>query len=442
MEKSVAFYNEQVRKLRELRKSTPDIPFDKVISYDEKKISWSSSLTASIDRLLFANFEPERNFDTIYRPFSKQVLYYGEKFIHRRSLTDSLFPTNDSQNITICLSSGNKGVTAITTNGFTDLHMAGDTQCFPLYYYEENEKAQLDLFNGADNSKYIRHDGITDWILKEVRGRFSGTKMINKETIFYYVYGLLHSPQYRARFADDLKKSLPRIPIVDKIEDFMLFSKIGKQLADLHLNYEQVPPAEQVKVYKSSERVDQDNYAYYSVEKMRFEKVRDENGKLVPDKSVIIYNNNIRLENIPLEAYDYIVNGKSAIEWIMERYAISTDSASGITNDPNDWSKEHQKPTYILDLLLSIINLSLQTNKLVDQLPTLPFALDASKHEASKQREKKSTSEDHEAPKDIYVDKTNPQGAQYVFNGPVNIYQIDTIHNENDDHSQHLNLKK
>ena len=452
MEKSVAFYNEQVRKLRELRKSTPDIPFDKVISYDEKKISWSSSLTASIDRLLFANFEPERNFDTIYRPFSKQVLYYGEKFIHRRSLTDSLFPTNDSQNITICLSSGNKGVTAITTNGFTDLHMAGDTQCFPLYYYEENEKAQLDLFNGADNNKYIRHDGITDWILKEVRSRFSGTKMITKETIFYYVYGLLHSPQYRTRFADDLKKSLPRIPIVDKIEDFMLFSKIGKQLADLHLNYEQVPPAEQVKVFMNNCPVSKEQlqtwfaepngeellkkaYPYYSVEKMRFEKVRDEKGKLVPDKSVIIYNNNIRLENIPLEAYEYIVNGKSAIEWIMERYAISTDSASGITNDPNDWSKEHQKPTYILDLLLSIINLSLQTNKLVDQLPSLPFAIDAPKHEASKQQDIKTNNNNKKK-----HHKNKNHGVTYNFHGPVTIYKVDTINNDKDDHSQHLTM--
>ena len=164
----------------------------------------------------------------------------------------------------------------------------------------------------------------------------------------------------------------------------MLFSKIGKQLADLHLNYEQVPPAEQVKVCMNNCPVSKEQlqtwfaepdgeellkkaYPYYSVEKMRFEKVRDENGKLVPDKSVIIYNNNIRLENIPLEAYDYIVNGKSAIEWIMERYAITTDSASGITNDPNDWSKEHKNPTYILDLLQSIISLSLQTNELVAQ---------------------------------------------------------------------------
>ena len=104
---------------------------------------------------------------------------------------------------------------------------------------------------------------------------------------------------------------------------------------------------------------------------MRFAKVRDDNGKLVPDKTKIVYNNFITFENIPLAAYDYIVNGKSAIEWLMERYAITTDTASGIRNNPNDWSREHQNPTYIFDLMQSIISLSLQTNTLVSQLPKL-----------------------------------------------------------------------
>ena len=362
------------------------------LSKDETKISWTVNLKKFVSENKEIPYDSSAYVESEYRPYTKMQLYYERNLIERPGIWRTLIPNEEKANQILAVSGigGSKAFSIGITNIIPNLHLAENGQYFPLYWYEENEKAQRTLFDEASDDKYIRHDGITDWILKEVRSRFSGTKMINKETIFYYVYGLLHSPQYRTRFADDLKKSLPRIPIVDKIEDFMLFSKIGKQLADLHLNYEQVPPAEQVKVYKSSERIDQDNYAYYSVEKMRFEKVRDENGKLVPDKSVIIYNNNIRLENIPLEAYEYIVNGKSAIEWIMERYAISTDSASGITNDPNDWSKEHQKPTYILDLLLSIINLSLQTNKLVDQLPSLPFALDAPKHEASKQQDNKT----------------------------------------------------
>ena len=428
--KAIDYYNRQRENIANSAQS------DVII--DRKKISWDESLMNSCRANRTITFEPGLIYTASYRPFCKQFIYYHKVMIQRTYQMPKSFPSNDYSNILLCVpgAGSTKIFQPLATNIMPDLGYNAGCQCFPLYWYEENEKSQRTLFDEATDDKYIRHDGITDWILKEVRGRFSGTKMITKETIFYYVYGLLHSPQYRTRFADDLKKSLPRIPIVDKIEDFMLFSKIGKQLADLHLNYEQVPPAEQVKVYKSSERVDQDNYAYYSVEKMRFEKVRDENGKLVPDKSVIIYNNNIRLENIPLEAYDYIVNGKSAIEWIMERYAISTDSASGITNDPNDWSKEHQKPTYILDLLLSIINLSLQTNKLVDQLPSLPFAIDAPKHEASKQQDNKANNNNK---KKHHKNKNNR--VTYYFHGPVTIYKVDTINNDRDDHSQHLTLK-
>ena len=160
----------------------------------------------------------------------------------------------------------------------------------------------------------------------------------------------------------------------------MAFYKAGKALAELHLNYEQVPPSPDVTatiadaVYK--EPTDDAPFGYtkydhYYVDKMVFPKVRNEAGKLVPDKSRIIYNGNITIENIPAKAYEYIVNGKSAIEWIMERYAVTQDSKSLITNDPNDWSKAHGNPPYIYDLLLSVINLSVQTVDIVNSLPKL-----------------------------------------------------------------------
>ena len=211
--------------------------------------------------------------------------------------------------------------------------------------------------------------------MKEVRSRFGNSKAITKEHIFYYVYGLLHSPQYRERFAADLKKSLPRIPIVDTVQDFMAFYKAGKELADLHPNYEQVSPSDDVVVHVA-DAVYSESYTkfeHFAVEKMAFGKVRNEAGKLVADKSRIIYNGNITIENIPAKAYEYIVNGKSAIEWIMERYQITIDKASQIKNDPNDWSREHDNPTYIFDLLLSVINLSVQTVDIVNNLPKLNF---------------------------------------------------------------------
>ena len=256
------------------------------------------------------------------------------------------------------------------------------TQCFPLYWYEESKNRQRGLFDEETGDKYIRHDGITDWILKEVRTRY-GTKSITKEMIFYYVYGLLHSEDYRTRFAADLKKSLPRIPIVDRVEDFMDFYNAGKQLADLHLNYEHVAPHPDVVVkgYRQvtmatrrdpvnggfiEDTTNPEDYDYFRVyDKMRF--------KSKQDKSVIIYNGNITVENIPQKAYDYVVNGKSAIEWIVERYAETQDKKSLIKNNANDWSREHHKPRYILDLLLSVINVSTQTVDIVKGLPKLKF---------------------------------------------------------------------
>ena len=160
----------------------------------------------------------------------------------------------------------------------------------------------------------------------------------------------------------------------------MAFYKAGKALADLHLNYEQVPPSPDVEVRIADavfveptpeEPFGYTQYDHYSVDKMTFPKVRNEAGKLVADKSCIIYNSNITIENIPVKAYEYVVNGKSAIEWIMERYAITQDSKSLIINDPNTWSREHNNPTYIYDLLLSVINLSVQTVDIVNSLPKL-----------------------------------------------------------------------
>lgn len=367
------------------------------ISTDEKKISWTVNLKKDQAKGAKHNFEKSAFVESSYRPFNRIWLYYHRPFIERPGIFNSFYLMTDA-NPTICFSAA-KTPTALITNEHPNYHYIGDTQCFPLYWYEENKNPQASLFDDAETNRYIRRDGITDWILKEVRNRFGGSRAITKEHIFYYVYGLLHSKQYRERFADDLKKSLPRIPIVDNVQDFMAFYKAGKELADLHLNYEQginvqatgqdgdyaffatmpmlahrffgVKVSGDIDIWQS-EWTDV-IYQHFAVEKMRFAKVRDENGKLVADKSKIIYNGHITIENIPFKAYEYIVNGKSAIEWIMERYAVTQDSKSLIVNDPNDWSKEHNKPRYILDLLLSVVNLSVQSIEIINSLPKLTF---------------------------------------------------------------------
>ena len=259
-----------------------------------------------------------------------------------------------------------KDFTCIITDQLPDLELIGKSQCFPLYWYKEKEVQQLSLFDAAaaDGKCYERHEAITDWILKEVRQRYNAPNF-TREMIFYYVYGLLHSADYRSRFAADLKKSLPRIPLVDKAEDFLKFYKAGKELADLHLHYEQVKPYPGVMVEGDRPLTHTEaDYDFYRVtDKMRF--------RSKEDKSTIFYNGHLTVTGIPAEAYGYVVNGKSAIEWIVERYAVTTDKKSLIRNDANDWAREHRQPRYILDLLLSVIQVSLETQRIVQGLPRL-----------------------------------------------------------------------
>ena len=212
------------------------------------------------------------------------------------------------------------------------------------------------FFESETDSDCIRRDGISDFGLALAQKAYG--KNVKKEDIFFYVYGYLHYPGYRESFAADLKKMLPRVSLVDEPRSFWKISKAGRELVEIHINYESVPAYHGVKVTGDRSR-------FFEVEKMRFPK-KDQ-------KDTIIYNSRITIQNIPLKAYDYVVNGKSAIEWIMERYQITTHKESGIVNNPNDWAKEVGNPKYILDLLLSIINVSMKTLEIVESLPEVKF---------------------------------------------------------------------
>lgn len=393
-------YNAEIKRYANEK---PTCPINEFVNMDATHISWTAILRNRATKGF--TFPDSISYDcdriACYRPFVKSNLYFDKYFNENIGLSPHIFPKAQVPNKAIVVSgvAANKGFSSLILEHLSPLDTVEKGQGFPLYWYEENKNPQASLFDDTETNRYIRRDGVTDWILKEVRNRFGGSRAITKEHIFYYVYGLLHSSQYRERFADDLKKSLPRVPIVDNVQDFMAFYKAGKELADLHLNYEQginvqatgqdgdyaffatmpmlahrffgVKVSGDIDIWQS-EWTDV-IYQHFAVEKMRFAKVRDENGKLVADKSKIIYNGHITIENIPFKAYEYIVNGKSAIEWIMERYAVTQDSKSLIVNDPNDWSKEHNKPRYILDLLLSVVNLSVQSIEIINSLPKLTF---------------------------------------------------------------------
>ena len=354
MQAMIAFYNEQ------LGKAEP--------SMDTTKISWTRGLRKTFEKGTVLSHHPETVQIGMYRPFSKSYVYTDKFWVEYPATKERFFPTPHHKNLVIAMISpgDSKDYSCLITEYLPDLHLLGTSQCFPLYWYDEKKgEPEVSLFGTANEERWTQRDGITDWCLQEVRSRFAGAQSLTKEDIFYYVYGLLHSPDYRERFADDLRKALPRIPIMERVEEFIAFSKAGRRLAQLHLHYEDYAhEAEGVEV-DERDYTAADEYTYYTVEKMRFPK-KDE-------RHTIIYNGHIAIRNIPAEAYDYVVNGKSAIEWVMERYAVTIHKDSGIKNDPNLWSREQGKPRYILDLLLSIIHVSVETQKIVAELPKLAF---------------------------------------------------------------------
>lgn len=335
-------------------------------------VSWTDELKMYAKRgFIFEKFDDKYIVDYEYRPFCKSNIYNYKPLITRTYQTTKIFPNSEISNIVISVSGigATKEFMPFISDCLPDLGLNAACQCFPLYWYEENKEDQhtFDFEEGNADDKYIRHDGITDWILKQARNIYE--KSVEKEDIFYYVYGFLHSKEYRETYSADLKKMLPRIPLVDKKEDFWAFSKSGRALADLHLHYETVDPMEGLDVKFTGDMGDE--YEYFSVEKLRFP-AKDK-------KDTIIYNNHITISGIPEKAYEYVVNGRSAIEWILDRYQVTVDKDSGIKNDCNDYSKEHKKPRYIFDLLLSIINVSVQTVDIVNSLPKIDFEETAKK---------------------------------------------------------------
>jgi predicted helicase len=357
MKSMVDFYNSERLKIAELSGRNLLKDFNKEISSDSKKISWSVNLKKDLEKGKAHSFDKKYIITSSYRPFCKQKLYFHKPFIERPGLNDSFFPNQAVSNQVICVSpSPNDNIAVLITDSLVNFHFNGDSQCFPSFYYEERQKNSPSLFDAAVDSEYIRRDGVSDFILERAKKQYG--KNVGKEDIFYYIYGILHSPDYRTAFANDLKKMLPRIPLVEDVRDFWKFSKAGRALAELHINYESVPPYDGVQVTGESS-------GFFTVEKMRYPKKGQTDS--------IIYNSKIVVSNIPAKAYEYVVNGKSAIDWIMERYAVTINKDSGIKNDPNDWANEVGKPRYILDLLLSIINVSVQTVDIVASLPKLHF---------------------------------------------------------------------
>jgi predicted helicase len=327
-------YNEHVFKWSRLSLK-PKV--DDFVSYDDTKISWSEGLKNYLKRSVIIEYAEENLCYSIYRPFIKQYLYFDKYFNERRYQFHHIFPRKESEfeNFVICVSGigSNKPFHVLTTNLISCLDMLEKTQCFPFYTYAED---------GSD-----RRENITDWALSQFRSHYNDNS-ISKWDVFHYIYGLLHSPQYREKYAANLKRELPRIPFAP---DFRAFAAAGKKLADLHVNYEHQPEYPLKKIESPDERLN------WRVEKMRLSK----------DKTAIIYNNFLTLADIPKEASEYRLGNRSALDWIIDQYQVKTDKRSGIINDPN----RADDPQYIVRLIGKVITVSLETMKIVKGLPVI-----------------------------------------------------------------------
>lgn len=349
---------------------------------DATKIGWSWVLRGRRDKGQKGEFSASKAIVSMYRPFEKRWLYYDGFFNENRYQMPRLFPQEGAGNLVIVVKQrwSGHGQFALMVNHVPDVQSDGGTQCFPLYLYDAPEASKAEpspkqsaLFGTEGQSAPAptakRREAITAEGLAHFQSAYSGESII-REDIFYYVYGLLHSPDYHERFADNLSKELPRIPRVKTAADFWAFSQAGRKLAELHLNYESVEPFP-LKIDSGGKKLTD---ADYRVEKMRFGKGKGKD----KDLTTLHYNDKITLTGIPVEAYDYVVNGKPALDWVVERQCVKTDKDSGIVNDANDWAVETiGNPRYPLELFQRVVTVSVETMKIVRALPPLDIGSSA-----------------------------------------------------------------
>lgn len=332
--KHISDYNLEVRRLRE----SGSKQVDSLVDYS--RVKWSETLKKKLISGRTGAFDPHLITTSVYRPFVDQFLYYDELMIDRPSFFKRVIPADNVENRLLCtpVIGGRSAPWCFCTNQPVNLNLVSidATQCFPFYTYTEN---------GTH-----RRENITDWALEQFRSHYKD-KSITKWDIFYYTYALLHHPEYRTRYAANLKRELPRIPYAP---DWDAFAKAGKRLTELHVDYERQ------KEYPLERREKPGEKLNLRVEKMRLSR----------DKQTLVYNDFLALSGIPKDTYDYRLGNRSALEWVIDQYQVSTDKRSGITNDPNrDDDKE-----YILRLIGQVITVSLETVRIVNTLPDLGLA--------------------------------------------------------------------
>ncbi|HLX55832.1 MAG TPA: type ISP restriction/modification enzyme, partial [Ktedonobacteraceae bacterium] len=326
-------YNSEVGRWR--RRGSRATTVDGFVTYDDTKIKWSGTLKSYLERSQYIEFSDNKTRHSLYRPFCRQWLYFERGLVERVYQFPQILPNPEveKENNVIWLKIGSEWpMFALATNIIPDLLPQGGSQCFPYYTYAE------------DGSN--RRENITDWALAQFREKYEPD--VTKWDIFHYVYAMLHHPQYRERYAENLKRDLPHIPLLHRAEAFQACASIGRQLMELHLHYEQA------KEYPLQWIENQDVPFSYRVEKMR----------LTPDRGALAVNRSLTLAGIPQQCFAYRLGNRSALEWVIDQYQVSEDKRSGIVSDPNNLDDEE----YIVRLVGKVVTVSLETVRLVDEL--------------------------------------------------------------------------
>ncbi len=310
---------------------------DKEITTDKTKIAWVQNLkTQLIKGKKLDDFSQEKISVSLYRPFNKQYFYYERELSWSFYSMKKIFPDKSAQNVVINTSSmASRNFSCLIANEITDLQTMANTQAYPLYYYD-------DLGN--------RYNAISGYALNLFRRHYKDNA-ITEEEIFYYIYAILHHKGYLEKYKNSLAKEAPRIALS---EDFKELSVLGKELAELHLNYEN---GEMHTSVKYTTLMNAEIEGYYDVEKM------------TKKGDCILYNHNIAITKIPQKAFDYVVNGKSAIDWVIERYQKTMDKDSLIENNPNDYAGGQ----YVFELLCRVIKLSEKSMDLIEKISMKRF---------------------------------------------------------------------
>ncbi|WP_311950464.1 type ISP restriction/modification enzyme [Halomonas piscis] len=330
------------------------------IRKDPTQGKWTRGLYQFVARKYYEPFSRERVLKAQYRPFFSQWIYSSNLLNEITGRTPFVFPSPEHNNRVIQVTGTGASIpfSCLISERIPDREAISKGQCHPLYHYEPFDPGKhLGLLDDLEVvGGYVKRDAITDEALADFQAYY-GDDTITKEGIFYYVYGVLHSPAYRQKYAANLKRDGARVPYTP---DFHAFRQAGEKLAELHIGYESVEP---YPLGEDSDKLNLDPDEYYYIKKMRFDGKRGEQ-----DFSVIVVNEHLRLTGIPEKAHEYVVNGKSALGWILDRFQYTKDKDSGIVNDPNEWSDD---PRHIVDLIKKVVTVSVETVGIVNSLPAI-----------------------------------------------------------------------